>query len=342
MGTVVDAQRVRERALLRRNRRNDAEHAVRGLDARGQRTRLHVAGVPGGVPALVGLKAYPRTEWLPFYRQLGAVTARVHAVRGDRFGRVAGPWFTTWGECVLAVLDDITADLVDAGLDATDVEELSARARAGRAVLDQVREPRLLHGDLWTANVMLEPGAAEPTIVGVLDRDRSSWGDPAADWGFSVLTGKSSEVRAAFHESYGPVDAAPEAAWRASVYRGAHRCDPAGTAPVGRARPDPRQLRRHARGAGPAVSTAAVEGAGPNGLAEAVPLARAGVAVLEAADTIGGGTRSDEAIVPGLLHGHCSAFHPMAVGSPLFLEAEPGRYGLRWARPEIDRDQPRT
>ena len=38
--------------------------------------------------------------------------------------------------------------------------------------------------------------------------------------------------------------------------------------------------------------------------------------VVEAADDIGGGTRSSEAIMPGLLHDHCSAIHPMAVGSP--------------------------
>ncbi len=61
-----------------------------------------------------------------------------------------------------------------------------------------------------------------------------------------------------------------------------------------------------------------VVGAGPNGLAAAVTLARAGVqvTVLEADDEIGGGTRSSEVIIPGLVHDHCSAIHPMAVGSP--------------------------
>ncbi|KUO09307.1 phytoene desaturase family protein [Streptomyces sp. DSM 15324] len=86
------------------------------------------------------------------------------------------------------------------------------------------------------------------------------------------------------------------------------------------------------------MSTATVVGAGPNGLAAAVALARAGVQVtlLEAADEIGGGTRSGEAIVPGLLHDHCSAIHPMAVGSSFLSELRLDRYGLRWAWPEID------
>lgn len=86
------------------------------------------------------------------------------------------------------------------------------------------------------------------------------------------------------------------------------------------------------------MSTATVVGAGPNGLAAAVALARAGlrVTVLEAADTIGGGTRSGEAIVPGLLHDFCSAIHPMAVGSSFLNSLGLDRYGLRWAWPEID------
>jgi phytoene dehydrogenase-like protein len=86
------------------------------------------------------------------------------------------------------------------------------------------------------------------------------------------------------------------------------------------------------------LSTAIVVGAGPNGLAAAITLAKAGlqVTVLEAADQIGGGTRSGEAIIPGLLHDHCSAIHPMAVGSPFLAGLELDRYGLEWRWPEID------
>lgn len=86
------------------------------------------------------------------------------------------------------------------------------------------------------------------------------------------------------------------------------------------------------------MSTATVVGGGPNGLAAAITLAKAGVqvTVLEAADEIGGGTRSSEAIVPGLLHDHCSAIHPMAVGSQFVNGLGLDRYGLSWRLPEID------
>ncbi|MER5387653.1 NAD(P)/FAD-dependent oxidoreductase [Saccharopolyspora sp. NPDC002686] len=86
------------------------------------------------------------------------------------------------------------------------------------------------------------------------------------------------------------------------------------------------------------MSAAVVVGSGPNGLAAAVALAEAGVqvTVLEAADEIGGGTRTAEAILPGLLHDQCSATHPMAVGSSFLQRLDLGRYGLEWRFPEID------
>ena len=86
------------------------------------------------------------------------------------------------------------------------------------------------------------------------------------------------------------------------------------------------------------MTTALVVGGGPNGLAAAIALAIEGVqvTVLEAADEVGGGARSSEAIVPGLLHDHCSAFHPMAVGSTFLNSLVLDRYGLQWRWPEID------
>lgn len=71
----------------------------------------------------------------------------------------------------------------------------------------------------------------------------------------------------------------------------------------------------------------AVVGSGPNGLAAAAVMARAGlhVEVFEEAGTIGGGTRTSELMQPGYFHDVCSAVHPMALASPFFRDFELAR-----------------
>src|SRR5712672_1670062 len=83
------------------------------------------------------------------------------------------------------------------------------------------------------------------------------------------------------------------------------------------------------------MSDAVVVGAGPNGLAAAIALARAGLAVrvLEAADTVGGGARSAELTLPGFVHDVCSAIHPLGVASPFFRTLPLAEHGVEWIEP---------
>ena len=76
-------------------------------------------------------------------------------------------------------------------------------------------------------------------------------------------------------------------------------------------------------------------GSGPNGLAAAIALAAAGrsVRVYEANDTIGGGCRSAELTLPGVVHDTCSAVHPLAAASPFFSTLPLDQHGLEWVHP---------
>jgi phytoene dehydrogenase-like protein len=82
---------------------------------------------------------------------------------------------------------------------------------------------------------------------------------------------------------------------------------------------------------------ATVVGSGPNGLAAAITLARAGcsVSVLEANSSIGGGARSAELTLPGFVHDLGSAIHPLAAGSPFFRQLSLELRGLTWLHPDI-------
>mgnify|MGYP000344533976 CR=1 FL=1 len=82
---------------------------------------------------------------------------------------------------------------------------------------------------------------------------------------------------------------------------------------------------------------AAVVGSGPNGLAAAITLARAGLKVVlyEAKDTVGGGLRTAELTLPGFKHDICSAIHPFGVGSPFFRDLPLEDFGLEWLYPDV-------
>jgi aminoglycoside phosphotransferase (APT) family kinase protein len=174
-----------------------------------------------GVPAPEHLGTYPRTTWPAFYRQLGSITRSVHAVRGPHFGPVSGPGYETWSEAVIASLEAIATDLDGVGLDSSDVRKVATVATHDRAVLDEVTEPGLLTGDLWTVNCLLDRSAPEPMITGVLDFDRTWFGSPEADWTIRMARAKADE-REAFWESYGALDHSPAEAWRARVYEARH------------------------------------------------------------------------------------------------------------------------
>ena len=81
---------------------------------------------------------------------------------------------------------------------------------------------------------------------------------------------------------------------------------------------------------------AVVVGSGPNGLAAAITMARAGrsALVVERAETVGGGTRSAELTEPGFVHDVCSAIHPSAAGSPFFTELPLAEHGLELVHPD--------
>lgn len=90
------------------------------------------------------------------------------------------------------------------------------------------------------------------------------------------------------------------------------------------------------------MTRAIVVGSGPNGLAAALTLAVAGVevTVLESAATPGGGTRSVEATVPGVLHDECSGFHPLAVDTAFSRSVDLASAGLQWAWSDVQYSHP--
>ncbi len=82
---------------------------------------------------------------------------------------------------------------------------------------------------------------------------------------------------------------------------------------------------------------AVVVGSGPNGLVAAVTMAEAGrrTLLVEAADSIGGGLRTEELTLPGFRHDVCATVLPLALASPAFRALRLEDDGVRWAHPPV-------
>ncbi|GAA1553334.1 aminoglycoside phosphotransferase family protein [Streptomyces globosus] len=173
-----------------------------------------------GVPAQQLLGSYHKGTHSALFRQIGNIAAAVHAVAGPWFGPVTGPGHTRWSEAVVASLHLIAEDVESCGLDAADLRKAADAAQAGAQVLDEVAVPRLLTGDLWVVNTLLA-SAPVPSICGVLNLDRTWWGDPEADWTMRMARAQQDE-RLAFLDTYPRPEETEAAAWRRHVYEVCH------------------------------------------------------------------------------------------------------------------------
>lgn len=150
------------------------------------------------------------------WRQLGEISRKIHDVPGDRFGHPRPkPQFSRWSEAVIHIAEEMFADLRKLELDPAGVQEYIDLLRQGDSMLDEISQPRLLHGDLWPKNVLISRQGGAAKIVGLLDAERGMWGDPMAEWIFYFL-----DIPAAFWQAYGNRAQDAVAKFRANAYLG--------------------------------------------------------------------------------------------------------------------------
>ncbi|GHO84967.1 phosphotransferase family protein [Dictyobacter formicarum] len=172
-------------------------------------------------------------EDLALYRQMAEIASIIHGIEGETFGQpLIGRTFDTWSAQVIHSLENSIRDIEAVQLDAADMCALLDLVLAHQDLLDEVRQPRLLHGDLWTFNLLVKRGGEHqvPAICAVLDSDRCWWGDPLADWTMFLLHIKATESpdpkvvagTQAFWQTYatGAEPSDPSAQFRLHVYYG--------------------------------------------------------------------------------------------------------------------------
>jgi aminoglycoside phosphotransferase (APT) family kinase protein len=155
------------------------------------------------------------------WRQLGAITRQIHNVKGEVFGNpFLDAAFPSWSATINNRFSGLIHDLDSVGLATDDLREVLAIAQNHAVILDEITQPALLHGDLWLVNILVNRNFDEPKIVGIIDNDRASWGDPLADWTIFILERNADAEEAAFWETYGLPERTGPTQFRTLVYRG--------------------------------------------------------------------------------------------------------------------------
>ncbi|HZX55004.1 MAG TPA: aminoglycoside phosphotransferase family protein [Ilumatobacteraceae bacterium] len=111
--------------------------------------------------------------------QLAGFLREMHSITNPMFGLQApsAPKFETWRDAFLRLFEDALADGATAGTDfPVSYETLRSIVENKADFLDDVAVPRFVHWDLWDSNVFVDPDTLE--VVGVIDFERSLWGDP--------------------------------------------------------------------------------------------------------------------------------------------------------------------
>ena len=158
------------------------------------------------------------------WEQFGTILKQIHTVQGEAFGLpLPGLLFPTWSQFVIERLERTLRTAQENRLDIPHLASLLEFIRAHPQPLDEIRIPRLLHGDLWLFNILISRGEKGASIVGILDADRAWWGDPMADWTMFILTHTDQEEgHSRFWQAYGPPKDPSGSRYRVHVYDAMH------------------------------------------------------------------------------------------------------------------------
>jgi aminoglycoside phosphotransferase (APT) family kinase protein len=167
-------------------------------------------------------------ENVDLWRQCGEIVKQIHETTGEQFGYpYPGRSFAKWHDVILDRYSRITQSLQDYHVEISHFSTISDIVSSAQSVLNDVRTPHLLHGDLWTFNLLVTRQNGRPLITGVLDTERAWWGDPLADWIMFLLSIRSRETQwhqrlAAFNNGYGDLGKSETVQFCQEVYKAMH------------------------------------------------------------------------------------------------------------------------
>lgn len=139
-----------------------------------------VADCVPGIPLDHAKKALDPDALASIERQVGAYLYALHTVKGSGFGTFNLPTHTTWRAAFEDLLECLRKDQLDKEIELpTDAFGCTTPHLSS---LNEVKESRLIHWDLWDPNVFVDPETAK--VTGLIDFERALWADPLMEGNF--------------------------------------------------------------------------------------------------------------------------------------------------------------
>ena len=133
------------------------------------------------------------------WQQLGSFTSKLHNCCGDQFGYPSpGKDFTQWSQFIADNVNGMVEDCRRLNVFCEEIDTYLNHLPYFFKALDNVKTAKLLHGDIWPRNVIIDGEGSNIQIKAVIDGERAFWGDPICDW-VLILYG----VPEAFWQGYG-------------------------------------------------------------------------------------------------------------------------------------------
>ncbi|MBU8772095.1 aminoglycoside phosphotransferase family protein [Cytobacillus oceanisediminis] len=150
--------------------------------------------------------------------QLGLLSKKIHSVEGEFYGfPYPGANYNNWSDFLIGLVNGVEEDRNRFNLDSFRTDETISIIKHSQDVINEIGKPKLLHGDLWKRNVLIDLSGNHPKITGILDSERAFWGDPLAESIFHL-----ENVSDTFWEGYGFKRLNEKDRYRMKVYRLIH------------------------------------------------------------------------------------------------------------------------
>ncbi len=128
------------------------------------------------------------------YIEVGDINRRINQISCPCFGYPGQPEFQgdEWHSVFQKMLDAGICDAQNGNVDLKiPISTLKERLKKDKDIFDEVTEPKLVHWDCWDGNIFVENGS----VTGIIDWERSLWGDPLMEVGFRTYSDNSSFLK---------------------------------------------------------------------------------------------------------------------------------------------------